>query len=733
MSFKTPARVWEVVDNLIQADLTRASNRARINSLFNGDQPFTEAEMRENSISTNVNRLDGPRIIAQARSQLSSAHMKSANYFSVNLDYGNPVKKQEWANIITRCMNRKMKRCRPYADVLESQFASTILHGIGPVTWLRDKNWKPIARGIEDVFVPTGTYLTLENLTHFAIYVTFTAAELSAMKDQKGWNNGLIDRLIEKLSRGIGNQSNIDDWRKPEKIVEDIKMNSIYWQSDRVPVCRCYDFYFLDTEKNEWRRRIIVDQQSEVQSAMLSAKEFLFDPGNRSYGEDISQIMHIQTADGCVVPPFRWHSVRSLGYLLYAVCHLQNRIGSKLFDSAFESMKWYFRGSATGDQERIERVDLHHLGIIPDGLSWVLPQERHQVDFGLISGAMQMNRQTMADNSASFTTDLDTSKSEKEMTATEIMARVNNANALLGSMLTRSYEQQVSQYREIARRFITLKSDKDCLKFREMVLAEGVPQELLTEEAFEYWEIQPERTIGNGNKLLQMAESEKLMAVRPLMSPQAQRVILHQYVEANSDDPHLADVVAPLEEEQSPTPTIQLATLAWGTLIDGKPVIPPENINVIEYVETLLSMLSTEQPPFTPERARGILNIVNHLKVFVQMIAQDDAQVQRAKGYAKALETIEKVVSQTVEEQEDMTPQMVEAQTKADLTRMQGAVKADVTAQNAQQKRMQREIAFTADQKRKDLAAVTEAQRKLAMANVDSIVNENADTQRPRS
>ena len=53
--------------------------------------------------------------------------------------------------------------------------------------------------------------------------------------------------------------------------------------------------------------------------------------------------MHVQFADGSVVPPFRWHSVRSLGYQLYALCHLLNWLRCRLSDAVFESMMWYFR------------------------------------------------------------------------------------------------------------------------------------------------------------------------------------------------------------------------------------------------------------------------------------------------------------------------------------------------------------------------------------------------------
>ena len=742
MSFKDASKVWNVVSAMLQAEQPRARNRARINAVFNGNPPFTEEEARDNKIQTNVNFLEGTRIIHAARQQFTNAFLKPQNYFAVSLDYGPRDKRTQWGNIITKNINRAMKKSSKYINVLESQFAATVLHGIGPVTWLRDRDWCPSARGTEDVLVPSNTYTSMENLTHFAIYTSFTAADLIRMtrggEVDSGWNMKMVNELLAYMSGIEATTMQTDTWNQqyfPEKVEEDFKENTGYWGSDAVPVVRCYDFYFLDTtgDNPTWRRRIVVDQYNSGAWAVNTANEFLYDAGDRSYGSDIYHLMHTQFADGCVVPPFRWHSVRSLGYLLYAVCHLQNRLRCKFTDSVFEQMLWLFRNVADGDMERMEKIDLFHMGVIPEGLSWVPQSERHTVDYTMLSGAMAMHRQIMAESSAAYTQDVNDGTS-KELTATEVMARVNNANALMGSMLTRAYTQQTFQYREIARRFCEI-DHADCVAFRDKCESEGVDPSVWRHIAD--WDIQPERVMGSGNKMLEIAQADRLMTIRPLLAPDAQAEVVHMYVEANTDDPLLANRLAPVDNVPV-SPAVERATLAWGTLIDGQNVVLATQINRKDYVQQLLTMLGQaigrierEQGGMpTMERVLGLANVIQHIQEQIQIIASDPGNAQIVKVYMDGIGQASNYIKGYVQRLQEQAAAQAEAgaagngmdaETAAKIQSMiiTAQSKAQIAAANAEQKRVQKQVAFEQDQQRKNASTIAEAQRKGAMTRAD--------------
>jgi len=154
MNFSDPEKVYTLIEAMRVADQPRAFNRALIDDLFNGLPPFTESQARDNMLQTNVNFLEGPNIAHSARRQLHNAFLKPWNYFSVGVDVGPPHLKMTWGNIITKEINRIMKRSIPYMETLRSTFAQLVLHGIGPVFWENQNKWCPYSRGIEDVLVP---------------------------------------------------------------------------------------------------------------------------------------------------------------------------------------------------------------------------------------------------------------------------------------------------------------------------------------------------------------------------------------------------------------------------------------------------------------------------------------------------------------------------------------------------------------------------------------------------
>jgi len=377
-------------------------------------------------------------------------------------------------------------------------------------------------------------------------------------------------------------------------------------------------------------------------------------------------------------------------------------------------------------------VDLFNLGVIPDGLSWVPQAERHVLDYNLLNGAMSMHRQLMAESAASYQSDVNDGTS-KELTATEVMARVNSSNALMGSMLTQAYTQQGFQYRELARRFATI-DHPDCVEFRRRCLADGVDEAVLRDS--DTWDILPERVMGAGNKMLEIAQADRLMAVRPLLAPDAQAEVVHMYVEANTDDPLLANKLAPTEV-RAPSPAVERATLAWGTLIDGKPVVLSSAINRPEYISTLLQLLTAEVEGIEqnggmtdPRRLMGLGNVMAHIEQQMQLIAEDPGQQQNLKIFGDALGEIMNLVKafsqrmQAAAEQQaeaaaangGMSP---EAQAKIQAMIITAQSKAEIAAANSEQKRMQKEIAFQQDQQRKNVNLLNEAQRQGAVTRAD--------------
>lgn len=590
------------------ADYPRSANRARIDNLFNGVAPYTQEEQVQNRINTNVNWLDATRIHQDACRQFENGIMKPGNYFTVKLDSGPIHQRTKFSDIITAELNKRLKASLQYTETLHNVFSQLVLHGVGPVSWPDKQMWCPTMHSMGDVLVPSRTLLTMENLSYFGIFRRYTAAELwrktHGPRVDRAWNMPVVEKAIKWAMTQYGQTISGSDYVwNPERWAEDIKSNTGLYASDQVPTIDCWDFYFLDDSKKEWgwKRRIVLDAppRTEASGGKIAANnkslidgrnEFIYNPGDRNYASKLSEILHFQFADGSVVAPFRYHSVRSLGFLLYAVCHLQNRLRCKLNDATFESLLNYFRVANPDDAERLQKIDLINLGVIPEGLSFVPQQERWQVNQNLVQQTMLLNRQSMAENSTSYTNDFGQNPERRtpEKTATQVTAEVNAATAMVGSMLQRAYGYQEHQDHEIGRRFCIKDSkDADVRAFRMACLKRGVPEEMLVVER---WNISHERVIGSGNKQLQLGQLGLLMQQINRYDPDAQRMILRDFTFAATDDPAKTDELVPFQKTLT-TDSVHDAQLSASTMLLGLQMGLKQGVNHGEYAAALLGAM----------------------------------------------------------------------------------------------------------------------------------------------
>jgi hypothetical protein len=676
--FSSAAKITQTVWDMRNADLPRSSNRARIDELFNGNPPYSDAEKARNRINTNVNFLEPTHLFHKSNRQFLNAILKPGNFFTVRLDSGPIHKRVEWGEIITQEINKQMKRgpaALHYRETLRNVFAQVVIHGIGPAEWSDKYSWVPNMHMLSDIQIPSRTLLTMENLSYFSVFRRYTAEQIWKMthgpRVDKAWQMPVVDQCLKWAAKQYGQtRTNNDTQYNPERWQEDIKSDSGWYGSDQVPTIDCQDFYYLadDNKDHGWRRKIVLSCPEGVADGKNFLGEngtFIYDAGERKYADTLDQIIHFQFADGSVVAPFRYHSVRSLGFLLYSVCHLQNRLRCKFNDHIFESLLQYFRVSNPQDAERLQKVDLINHGIIPDGLQFVPMQERWQINGDLIGAAMQLNRQSMQDASENSTQDFEFAKDQQEKTATQYLGEANATAAMVGTMLQEAYGYQEFQYYEIGRRFCIKNSrDASARAFRNECLSRGVPEEFLSVNR---WNISAERVIGSGNKQLEIAQTGMLMQQYNRYSPEAQKKVLRAFTFAVVDDAAQASDLAPIDM-QGVNSAQSFGQVSMGALMQGLPVQVPPGINRIDVVETWLASLASivgnvEQSGGVPtqQQLTGELNTVQAITEQVDIIAQDPEEKTRVKQYSDDLAKLENLIraheQRFQEQQQQQQPQ----------------------------------------------------------------------------
>lgn len=748
MKFDNSQTVDQLVWNMRLADLPRDENRTIINRLFNGDPPFDETEAEENQVQVNRNDLTGVNAMAQARRQWIQAFLKPGNFWSVNLDFGPPHKRTEYSHTITRHANRVLRRSRRYMEQSRATGGNVLLHGIGPCTWRSRRDVVPTPLPISSVMIPSETDIDFENLPYFAIFQELTPAQLYDLtkgpRRDPGWNMPLVDAQIRYVADQIQKQPNASAFQyMPSRIEELNKQDMGMWGSDAVPTIDYWDFYFRKEENGPIYRRIILDwglaetdlrqykpgsKPQNKKAASLGDKEdeyggFLYTSGDRKFADSFSQVLHCNFGDCSAVFPQKYHSVRSMGWMLWGVCDLENRLHCKFTEALFEQLMWFFRTASNEQLKRLQRADWFHMGVIPDGVRMVTKEERFTPDAQFVQMGFARFRQLMSENAASFMQDFDKGQG-KEMTATETMARVNAVNAMVSGMFTLAYIYEEYKDREVLRRLLIPGNSNSLARdFRLGVLKDGVPEEALD---IDRMEVTRERAMGGGNKTLEMAEVQFLQGIRKNLNPDAQRKVDHIAIESATDDARLAEELAPMQGATQISSSMRDAQDATPRLLQGLPFPERPDMVLEDYVKvwlidlTLLVKKALQSGGMAPaDQIAGMGNLAGTIDQYIKTMGANPDEKQKVREYEQQLTVLNNQIKAFAQRlataMKARNGQAAGADpreaAKAQAMVIQAQTKAQLAAQSHAQKTAQRQISFDLEQQRKEREHASEMRR----------------------
>ena len=728
--FGTPAKVIDVVKAMQDTESDRASDRAKIDSLFNGKRPYTSEEEEKFGIQVNVNWGEGKRIMRDANSQLNNALLHPGTLFQCSLREGPVDKRDAWSAIFTKNIHVPLQEGisgRKNFFLVKDRNASVCMHGIGALMWSNPYIWRPRFVALEDLLIPTETKCDLSNMRYFAVNLYLTIGELIEMskgdKAKKGWNQDMVDQILDG-QKDLYSESTPSTWRdQPEAMKQIFYENSGYYYSDAIPKVRLVQFFYQEMDKpNKWYRVVYARENTGGKIKDID-KKFLFDGTDEPFADDISQIINVQYGDSNFVAPLKYHTVRGLGVDLYAPVETLNRLRCEFVQSVFEHMKMYFKLKDPADRDRAKQQILQQYGFIQDGLEIVPQAQRHQIDANLVGDAMGQMDSILAQSSSSYVSSPDRG-GEKQMTAKEAMIKVNQANVLVSAMLATMYLQEGFYYDELKRRFCQESpTDPDIKAFQTRCTKEGVPKEYMTDP--DAWKVTPERVLGGGDKSLAQQQALWLLQVKNMFDPKAQQTILRLATQSMLDDPAKAIMLVP-SAPVTATDGTYMAENVFGTLMTGNQVSIRQGIDQQGYIMALLKMLGTVVQRIsgsdnmgTPQDLIGLVTVVQNINQHVMILAADDQQKQLVKQLGDALGKIVNLIKafaqrqnqakQAAQEKQQGDPQ---AAAKAQSIIMSAKIKAQITAQKAQAKANQDMLQFKLDEARKDMELMAEIKRE---------------------
>ena len=723
--FGTPQQVWDVSEEMQQIEDYRAKDRARIDSLMNGQKPYSKAEEEKYNIQINVNWGEGKRIMMDANRQLNNAFLHPGTLFNCSLEEGPADKRREWGLSFTNLIHKPIQRNRTgerHHYIMRSRNATICMHGVGVVYWANNFDWLPRYVPMEDFLVPTDTYCDFTNSRYFAINLYLAPGELVEMalspNADRHWNREQVQKILD-AHKYMYTESTPSTWRdQPQAMRQVHDQNKGYYYSDAVPKIRLRVFYWRDIKKPyTWYRTIIL--RENYGDAKLET--FVYDGSENSFANRVNHIVNITYGDNNIVAPLKYHSVRGLGQDLWSQVEISNRLRCEFLQAVFEHVKMYFKINDPADRDRLKQVVLQQYGFIPEGLTIVPRDQRHQIDASLVDDALSQTRQLMNENSAAFVQNVNDG-TQKEMTKFEAQARLNQVNVMIGGMLQMMYVQEGFYYEELVRRFcMDNPTDPDIKEFQRDCEREGIPGEYMKAHM---WRVTPERVLGGGDKTLAQAESQWLIEHKNLFDPQSQQKIMRIATSTMLDDPAKGLMLVP---SVSPTSTdgTRVAQMLFGTLMQGVPVDMVTGIDQIGYIEAILKMMgavvqritSTDNVG-TAEELIGLVTASQNVSQHIMVLAGDPKERQRVRQYGDSLGQLMNLIKAFAQRQaqarQAQQPQQQDpkAAAQAQATMMNAQVKAQISAQKAMQKQKERQVEFQLDMARENMRTLSEIRRE---------------------
>ena len=738
MTFKDAASVTATINAGRDVERIRSANRALVDNLFNGEPPLTDAEAKEWGIQENISWGEGAVLAAHARRQYTNNFLRNAQFFKLNITDA-PEEERSWLELkIGGAINRTMKRCFDYTLTVQEQFASVAAHGIGPQIWDDKESWLPKTIALEDFRVPTDTRVSFSNLEWFAIRDYYTEGQLSEKVFGKhaveGWNKDAVAKILAQL-HPINYQDSTYNWiQNPEKMAQVVKQNGGFYSSDAVPTVALWRFYFKDmdpeTRDISWKLRVVVDTDSGNVAA--PPDEFLYDSGDESEADSLDKILFVQFGDLNNKAPFLVAAVRGMGFALVEPCFWSNITICRMNQYLWESFNVWLRVSDPAGRARAQTAEFFDKCIVPEGVTIVPQNERHQVNAQLIDAVLSKLKQLQGEASSSYTQQNDNGTA-REQTAYETSVRVSQVNAMASGIMLLVTIKAEFQYREIARRFcIRNSSDPDVRKFQKEMREQGVDDKWLN---VDLWEIEAVTPLGAGNPTMEMSQAKGLMELSVNMSPDAQQKVLHKAVSAITNNPAEAQDLVPLGKRPVTDNGMKWASSIFGTLMQG--IMVPDNpeVSALQQAGPLIGMMGgvvsrLEQNGnlATSNELAGLHTVETYLRGLIDQIKRNKAQANVVQGMTQSLNQLSNLLKgfdqRLAEQQKGQASPEIQAM---QIEKASAEQDAQIKQAGFQAEQQRKSAALQADEQRKNAALASEERRKNA-ASTAQIHRDSVET-----
>jgi hypothetical protein len=491
----------EIYENLRKADEASSINRARVQAMFDGTPPYSEAALRASgqSFRCNLNFGEGEKFLENALSAYVDLVNSVESMVRIQTAFGDEAERVEWSRIMSEEYSFQLRKWPRFDYEYLNLCNHFVGHGVGINFFEDELNWQWRSTGLGDFLVPRQTQADERAIevaaAERAMKVTdlYRHIENPEIAGEMGWDVGEVRKAIMTATEVL---PDINDW---EKFQAEIKNNDL-WNGAKAAKVELVHMWVQ--EFNGTITHLITLKNA-------NNKKFLYKRIGRYGG--VNQAFNFFTYG--IGTNGTYHSIRGLGYKIYHHVQVNNRIRSQAVDNSMIAGAPMIQPE---DERALDNFSFNYYGpfaLLPPGIKYVdrtFPNATNTM-FPMLEDLTQMLNERTGQYS---TAGLFGGKNQDRKTRFEVAAHLEEASKLNVTALNLFYQPWDRHHMEVARRFFRVNYSADepggaeVHDFRRRCIERGVPEEALA--MVDVRKTRAVRSVGSGSQAKRMVSLQQL-------------------------------------------------------------------------------------------------------------------------------------------------------------------------------------------------------------------------------
>jgi len=629
----------EIFESLRQGDELSAINRSRVQAMFDGTPPYSDAALRNSgqAFRCNLNFGEAEKFLEAAMSAYVDLINSVETLVRVETVFGDPKQRIEWGRILSEEYSFQLRKWPRFNYEYLNLCNHFVGHGVGVNYFEDERSWQWRSSGLGDILIPRQTQATEGAIEVAAARRSVQVNDLyKYIEDPKiaedlGWNVKEVRDAIIKATDSTNSQFN--NW---ESIQAQMKNNDL-WSSAKATRVKLVHMWVK--EFNGTVSHLITLDKGDN-------KDFLYKRVGRykSIDEAFTFFTYGIGTNGT------FHSIRGLGFKLYHHLQVSNRIRSQAVDNAMLAGSPMVQPE---DERSLENFAFNYFGpfaILPPNMKFVdrAAPNTSQTMMPVLSDLSQM----VQERAGQYSTTGIFGKGDRR-TRFEVAAHLEEAAKLNVTALNLFYNPWDRFHIEVARRFFRLdytpgeQGGSAVYEFRERCFARGVPMEALA--AIDLKKTRAVRAVGSGSQAKRSVSLQQLNELAGAFDADGRHNLFRDQV-ASLVGHDAADRYIPARPDRRAPVDAKVAQLETEHLIEGKEItVYPDEFHVIHLdihlpvIEEMFAAVEEGQMSIE-EAATRSMNVFQHSVEHLENIQQDPTIADRVAEFNQRLQKLSELI-----------------------------------------------------------------------------------------